>query len=341
MLLENTTRAVDIVKSISNDIKGIQFATAKMQEGVQNLYTTVLNANQTTVLDRLRIAKGASFDSYAQEHTSFCLPNTRVELLQQIIDWAKDASGEPVFWLNGMAGTGKSTISRTVARLLADEGRLGASFFFKNGEADRGTLSKFFTTIAADLAVRKPYVASRIKDILDADPSITTKNAGEQFDKLLLQPLLKTATEETPIAFIIDALDECERDDDVRLLLRLFTRFKTELPRQMRIFLTSRPELPIRCAFQKIQGTYQGAILHEVPQPMVARDISLFLKHELARIREDYNDSRRWPSLGEFQRALGFSENYSHDFRAKIAPTSHICSKTPFDSYRHTCQHSI
>lgn len=96
----------------------------------------MLNAHQSTVLDRLRVAEGASFDSYAQEHNRYCLPNTRVELLKQIMEWAKDNSAEPIFWLNGMAGTGKSTISRTVARTFADNGQLSASFFFKKGEAD-------------------------------------------------------------------------------------------------------------------------------------------------------------------------------------------------------------
>lgn len=46
-----------------------------------------------------------------------------------------------------MAGTGKSTIARTVARSFADEGQLDASFFdffFKKGEGDRGTAGRFF-----------------------------------------------------------------------------------------------------------------------------------------------------------------------------------------------------
>ena len=40
----------------------------------------------------------------------------RVELLRQIDTWASDLGSECIFWLNGMAGTGKSTISRTVAQ---------------------------------------------------------------------------------------------------------------------------------------------------------------------------------------------------------------------------------
>ncbi|OAR04464.1 hypothetical protein LLEC1_04423 [Akanthomyces lecanii] len=247
--------------------------------------------NQAALLDQLQRAKGASFDSYAEQHNSFCLLNTRVELLGEITNWALAVNAKPIFWLNGMAGTGKSTISRTVARSLTDSGHLGASFFFKKGDADRGSLSKFFMTIAADLALRKPSIASNIAGCLDSDSSITTKNATEQFNKLLLQPIRDATAKELciPMVLVVDALDECEPESEIHLLLHLLGRFKADLPQQIRIFLTSRPEQPIRCGFKKIQDAYQDAILHEVPD--VRRDISLFFEYELVKIRESHNDS--------------------------------------------------
>jgi len=97
---------------------------------------------------RLPTAKGASFDSHAEEHNSTCLPNTRTELLRHIHGWANDKNSKPIFWLNGAAGMGKSTIARTVARTFAHHQQLGASFFFKRGEGERGNATRFFTTIA-------------------------------------------------------------------------------------------------------------------------------------------------------------------------------------------------
>ena len=55
-----------------------------------------------------------------------------------------------------IAGTGKSTILRTVTQSFADERLLAASFFFKRGEGDRGNASRFFTTIARQLIVKIP-----------------------------------------------------------------------------------------------------------------------------------------------------------------------------------------
>lgn len=220
--------------------------------------------DQNLVPSQLPVAEGASFDSHAQEHNRTCLPNARVELLREIANWAKDPVAESIFWLNGMAGTEKSTISRTVAQSFATKDHLGASFFkFKRGKADRASLAKFFTTTAADLVVRQPATAPFIKEVLEADPSTKTKNAREQFDKLFLRPLSNSPPADNPIVIIIDALDECERDDDIKLLIYLFSH--AELFRQVKIFLTSRPELPLRLGFRAVESAYQHVVLHEMP----------------------------------------------------------------------------
>ncbi|KAK3192426.1 hypothetical protein K4F52_001639 [Lecanicillium sp. MT-2017a] len=252
-----------IVQDLGRCTQTISLALQVDQTGI------LLNIDQKMVLDRLPVAEGAFFDSHAEEHNPTCLPTTRVELLQQISEWADSPRPEAVFWLNGMAGTGKSTMSRTVAQSFAKAGQLGSSFFFKRGEGDRGSLSKFFTTIAADLVVREPAVAPHIKTVIDTNPAIITKNAREQFDKLILQPLSAisiTAKKSTPLVVVIDALDECDREDEVKLLIDLISRTETLYCKRLRVFVTSRPELAIRSAFKAIEGKYQDIILHDVAE---------------------------------------------------------------------------
>jgi hypothetical protein len=131
-----------------------------------------------------------------------------------------------------MAGTGKSTVSRTVASTLAQEGNLAASFFFKRGEADRASVSKFFTTTAADLVNRQPATAPFIKDALDNNPAISSKTMREQFDKLIVRParsVSRTLTKANPIIIVIDALDECEAEDDIRRAIHLLSEAKNVL----------------------------------------------------------------------------------------------------------------
>src|SRR6266480_4118413 len=119
-------------------------------------------------LNRLPFAKDAPFNSYTRQHDPTCLPNTRGEVLQEIYNWADGQDERRLFWLNGLAGTGKSTIARTVARKYYEEKRLGASFFFSRGGGDVGHAGKFFTRIALQLAKNIPALRDYICEAITA-----------------------------------------------------------------------------------------------------------------------------------------------------------------------------
>jgi pantothenate kinase-related protein Tda10 len=82
----------------------------------------VFSIDQKLDLAKLPVAQGASYDSHTEEHNARCLPNTRTALLHNIAKWAQDKDGKPIFWLSGIAGTGKSTIARTIAESFARDG---------------------------------------------------------------------------------------------------------------------------------------------------------------------------------------------------------------------------
>lgn len=81
---------------------------------------------------------------------------------------------------------------------------------------------------------------------------------------------------------VIDALDECEGEEDIRLILRLLAQAETLESVQLRVFVTSRPETPIRLGFYNIpEGSHQDCILHNISPSIVDHDISIFYRHEL------------------------------------------------------------
>ncbi|KAF3119539.1 hypothetical protein TWF703_003293 [Orbilia oligospora] len=137
-------------------------------------------------LEKMTYAEDAAFDSCDDAK---CHPKTRQELLNQIKEWAEDPKGECIFWLSGQAGTGKSTISRTVADIFNNCKRLGASFFFKGGENKRDNASLLFTTISVQLSRRLPGLAPYIKRAIQGDRDIIRKSFQKQFKYLVLQPL--------------------------------------------------------------------------------------------------------------------------------------------------------
>ncbi|KAK2013344.1 hypothetical protein LZ32DRAFT_557994 [Colletotrichum eremochloae] len=290
-------------KDVEKLVRDIERYAQIISMGLQIDQTTILlSLDQKFVLDKLPIAPDASFDSHAEEHNPTCLPNTRVELLKELDQWINNPSAETVFWLNGMAGTGKSTISRTVAQSLANMDQLGASFFFKRGEGDRGHASKFFTTIASQLTTHLPMLALHVKNAIDADPAIHTKFLREQFNRLIFEPLekLQGAYQGASIAIVVDALDECEQDNDIKVIINLFSSARALKFPRLKVLLTSRPELPVRLGFSAVRGTYNNLVLHEIPAPVIEHDISAFLEYRLAQIKDDYNnsvsDERRLPS---------------------------------------------
>ncbi|KAI1527247.1 WD40 repeat [Pyrenophora tritici-repentis] len=289
-------------------------------EGYEQKFGLALQVDQTVVvfsidqkldLAKLPVAIGASFNSHNEEHNARCLPNTRTELLDEITTWANSKDGKSIFWLSGMAGTGKSTIARTVAQLFASRGQLGASFFFKKGEGERGNASRFFTTIATDLVACEPGMLPGIRKTLDEDPTISHKALKDQFEKLILQPLLgikQARSRALARVVVIDALDECEREADIRAILQLLARTKDIRLVQLRIVVTSRPELHIRLGFKEMpNGIYQDLVLHEVPRSTIEHDIRLFLEHELCVIRKEHILSAGWPTQNQIQALVELS----------------------------------
>ncbi|OQE36875.1 hypothetical protein PENCOP_c011G00746 [Penicillium coprophilum] len=251
-------------------------------------------------LKQLPVAHGAEFDSNVNQYEDHCLPGTREEPISQILKWAKSPQGKCIFWLNGRAGTGKSTISRTVAKSFKEANSLGASFFFKRGEEDRANATKLVPTIARQITKLVPQLISCIQKEIYDDYDIATKGLKEQFDKLLLRPLLQLDLSTFTIqnlVIVIDALDECEVDNDTRLLLQLLPLLQNSSSLRLRILITSRPEFLIRLGFSEIANQdYEVLILHEIPERAIENDISLFLQHRLSKIRRERSLPIDWPS---------------------------------------------
>jgi hypothetical protein len=253
------------------------------------LSRTADNISQKIDLDRLKIAEGAAFDSYANMHER-CLPGTRCELLNQIDKWTDSPHGKCIFWLNGMAGTGKLTISQTIALRLKQKKSLGASFCFKRGEEDRGSGKRFFPTLILQLATSFPRLRNSIQKVIEDDPYISRRALGQQFNKRFLQPLHNMDFDQTvTTTIVVDTLDECETEVEIRVILRLLPRVQTLKSIQIQFFLTSGPELPIRLGFKHITGNHQDLDLNEIPRPMIERDISLYFEDKPSQLRQEHS----------------------------------------------------
>ncbi|KAG5748693.1 hypothetical protein H9Q70_008654 [Fusarium xylarioides] len=290
-----------------------------LEDKVDSMSHRMHQTDLSTTLDQLPFVAEALFNSYAEKHSPMCLPDTRVQLLADIDEWLASFESKTIFWLNGMAGTGKSTISRTVAQRQSETDCLGASFFFKRGEGSRGNMSKLIPTLARQLAMNIPGMITLIKKAIDADPSLPTKTVSEQFEKLLKEPLKKFAassSDPTSLVFVVDALDECEGEFRIKRLLSLFAELECLDSLKLRVFITSRPELPIQLGFLDINGMYQSLELHSISQDIMEHDISIFFHHELGIIRKNFNSmirsdqqlAEQWPGTVKIRQLVSITQ---------------------------------
>jgi hypothetical protein len=222
------------------------------------------------------------------------------------MNWTTDNSSQYIFWLKGRAGTGKSTIALTVAQSLDERGVTLASFFFKRGGGDLARSRKMISTIAFQLAFQSSLLSGFICDALRKDPNLgASASLSEQYNKLLLHPLQKvqqSATGSLSFAVVLDALDECDDFDDVRLLLRLLGNISKMSALGLRVLVTSRPEIPIRLGFQDMEYIiYHELALHDVPRAIVDRDIKIFVTFELGQIKTNRGLPDSWPGDDRIQ----------------------------------------
>ena len=253
-------------------------------------------------------ANGAGYRSGNRQG---CLRGTRVDVFIQLEQWLKDKQDQRVFWLNGLAGTGKSTIAQTFAKICFADGRLGASFFCSRDFDDRSTLQTIFPTLALQLAYQHPQFQKELLKILRTYPDVGQESLFSQMERLIVVPFKAT---QIHTLIIIDALDECKDENPESAILFILSKYVDRIP-NVKFFITGRPEAHIRSGFRlpALQPITRVFKLHEVECSLVDDDIKLFFRIQLSsllRKRSDCNLMQDWPSSSEInilcEKAAGF-----------------------------------
>ncbi|EMD32072.1 hypothetical protein CERSUDRAFT_99771 [Gelatoporia subvermispora B] len=261
-----------------------------------NIERMTHDATARSLLAKLGHIPDAGIDSQTADE---CMPNTRVQVLEDVQGWVNAARGARIFWLNGMAGTGKSTIARSVCNILRAQNRLGGSFFCSRGTRD--DVKRIIPTLAMSLADQNPVYRLALLEVLKKKPDAAYHRLDLQLQHLLEEPLLNAFSSKAAIpVLVIDALDECLDHDATKDMLLQLASPSRHIP--VRLFVTSRPEQHIRALFNSAQPEWHSILrLHDIEEAIIESDIGLYITERLKRIRssweaEGYAFPPEWPS---------------------------------------------
>ncbi|KAF9642638.1 WD40 repeat-like protein [Thelephora ganbajun] len=286
--LAGHTRYSEEVYRLLEDLREAIFDYQMVQQmEIYNQRCKLIKPAEAAVLNNFSSAKAAT---YRHGDRKGCLKGTRGTVLDEIEQWARDSDRPPVYWLNGLAGTGKSTIAQTITERIFADGQLGASFFCSRDFQDRRDLKFIFPTIAVQLARNYPEFRSVFVPLVQSDPEIAHESLYNQMDRLIVWPLKQSGI---PTVIIIDALDECKDEEPASAILSVLGRFVSQIP---------------KVKFLVTEATDVFA-LHEVESSRVNSDIQLFFRHNFSELRGRRRGLDDWPSSNQLdllcERAAG------------------------------------
>ncbi|KAM6499297.1 hypothetical protein JOM56_004805 [Amanita muscaria] len=262
--------------------------------------TTVNNYGGTHGLEKLErfVSFAALHDSAEQDPDRRCHPGTRNTVLRQLRDWFNNPDAtDPIIWLHGPAGAGKSAIAQTIAHEYRERG-LAATFFFYRSDAERNDGNRLFPTIAWQLAFSIPAIKDFIVHALDRTPHLPRKDVETQFEQLVSHPFqaLNNIASQMPRfapVVIIDGVDECSDEQLQRRFLTVIGDALKDPRAILRFIICSRPEARIEETLGQFKDSTLQIDLATLDDSHC--DIEKYLVDQLSAIASKRSLDPTWP----------------------------------------------
>ncbi|KAM0426011.1 hypothetical protein ACHAPT_008640 [Fusarium lateritium] len=261
----------------------------------------------------LPITGKARFDSDDVNESPKCQEGTQTALRSYIRNWVDGGQDETtLLWIHGPAGTGKSTVARTVVDDLTDTKQIAAGYFFRRGDVGRNHESYIFPTIASQLITTIPRYESALRKSLGTSQNshICSMQLQNQFKMLVEGPLSEMDDDSMSFShactkvIVIDALDECSHLDRVSEIIRLLYRLKELKKLRVRLLVTSRGGGFVQKAMDGLKEPYRSLPPSTEFRNDTNSDIETILRTGFAKIRADVEIHHDWPADADFQEVV-------------------------------------
>jgi hypothetical protein len=281
---------------------------------VYSLFWKMTNAHTSheEALKNLKPVFSARYNS--RDSPDGCLEHTREDVLRAMLSWVAEpsspSSSMPIFWLAGLAGTGKSTIIKTFCqRVSCDDSKfLVASFFASRNSAERRDPYAILHTFAYELAILNNCIRPHVLSAVRAPQDITQQAMREQVDQLLAEPISKAQLRGCTIVLVIDALDECQKSAGVEggALITLLAKALQHQP--VKLVIASREEDSLTKLFRSL--SHDSLRLQEVGSALVEADVRRVLDEGFAVIRRAHGGNigaGGWPSCSQINELVSLT----------------------------------
>ena len=265
------------IRSVENQVVNVENQVVNVENQVVEIRKIVENPVPSQV-DQL-----AKFD-FTGKIDGLCelfQDDTRQWFFQKLSSWFCDKQSR-VMILTAGPGVGKSVLSAKVCDAYKQSGRLAAYHFCDFRSSDSRNPNRILQSLASQMCENVKGFRDKLSKVLRREHS--RGSMSDAFRVLLNDPLHACRTwigSRKPMLIVVDGLDESKTDDKSEFLELISNEF-AQLPKWIKMLLSSRPELQVRNKLQRLKP------LEILPDDHNHnRDLKHFILHCLPDLSED------------------------------------------------------
>ena len=202
---------------------------------------------------------------------------TRQWFFNKLSRWFSDKESK-VMILTAGPGIGKSVLAAKVCELYKQSGQLAGCHFCDYRKTNCAKPSSILQSLASQMCDNVVGFRDKLTEILEREHS---RDSLSDANFLLLNEPLHSLDRCEPMLIVLDALDESNTGDKSEFLELISDEF-LELPKWIKILITSRPELPVR---KKLEHFKPLEICADSDWHM--DDVEYFIRESLPNVSKD------------------------------------------------------
>jgi hypothetical protein len=235
-----------------------------------------------------------------------CMDGTRQSILNQIVDWVANKSGQEnalwrnTCWVYGSPGIGKTSLAHSICASLHERKHLAGAFFCRRDDPILSEPRNVLPTFIHKLAMHIPPFRTVVVKHLREDPNLTPESMKSSLFLDFIRSLPRHP--EHTLVFVIEALDECGDPRSRPGLLRVLTNAAAQAP-WLKIIITSRTEVDIQHFFETLtQSTYLSYDL--ATDHDASADLRTFARSQFDIVASVWHLNTPWPEESDFNRVI-------------------------------------